>query len=462
MMVSIRPLTTMLALALTLNTIAIPAQAQDETAAPDILLPGAFLGLRQALDIALQKHPIVQEASATMKAASARTEQSKSLYYPQVYANVDSSAGAGRINPRFLIGGALLQPNLSAYTAGVIANQRLYDFGFTRNLVESSKMAERAQEQAVQAGRAIVAFNVQRSYYTSLKRKRLVDIAEQTVRERGVIKSQIEALHRQQLKSKLDLDLVQVELTNAQSLLVKAKNDLKAGYTDLNRVMGIVGSTDYVLEELPVEVRPQRTLETLITETLGHPEVRRARELIGAAEARVRAMKRQHLPTISALASGGNYQTFDSSQNVPTGGWWAAAAMVSMPLFTGFMIENQVREAAAQQSAAQAGSLDIEQALTQQVTTSYLDTVTLAQQIKLGEEQVKTSQEALQLAKQRYRLGLGSVVEVTQAEVAVTLAQTRLAEAQYDYKIAEVTLAYAAGMTGLSETAARIEPNGGH
>jgi outer membrane protein len=461
MMVSIRPLTGMLALVFILNTIAMPAQAQNETATPDALLPGAFLGLRQALDIALQKHPIVQEASATMKAASARTEQTKSLYYPQVYANVDSSAGAGRINPRFLIGGGLVQPNLSAYTAGVIANQRLYDFGFTRNLVESSKMAERAQEQAVQAGRAIVAFNVQRSYYTSLKRKRLVDIAEQTVRERGVIKSQIEALHRQQLKSKLDLDLVHVELTNAQSLLVKAKNDLKAGYTDLNRVMGIVGSTDYVLEELPVDVRPQRTLETLITETLGHPEVRRARELIGAAEARVRAMKRQYLPTISALASGGDYQTFDSSRNVPTGGWWAAAAMVSMPLFTGYMIENQVREAAAQQSAAQAGSLDIEQALTQQVTTSYLDTITLAQQIKLGEEQVRTSQEALQLAKQRYRLGLGSVVEVTQAEVAVTGAQTRLAEAQYDYKIAEVTLAYAAGMTGLSE-AGRTDANGGH
>ena len=97
-MVSIRPLTIMLAFVLMLNTIAIPAQAQDETATPDILLPGAFLGLRQALDIALQKHPIVQEASATMKAASARTEQSKSLYYPQVYANVDSSAGAGRIS----------------------------------------------------------------------------------------------------------------------------------------------------------------------------------------------------------------------------------------------------------------------------------------------------------------------------------------------------------------------------
>ena len=462
-MVSIRPLTIMLAFVLMLNTIAIPAQAQDETATPDILLPGAFLGLRQALDIALQKHPIVQEASATMKAASARTEQSKSLYYPQVYANVDSSAGAGRINPRFLIGGGLLQPNLSAYTAGVIANQRLYDFGFTRNLVESSKMAERAQEQAVQAGRAIVAFNVQRSYYTSLKRKRLVDIAEQTVRERGVIKSQIEALHRQQLKSKLDLDLVQVELTNAQSLLVKAKNDLKAGYTDLNRVMGIVGSTDYVLEELPVEVRPQRTLETLITETLGHPEVRRARELIGAAEARVRAMKRQHLPTISALASGGNYQTFDSSQNVPTGGWWYRRRHGIHAALHGIHDRESSTGSAAQQSAAQAGSLDIEQALTQQVTTSYLDTVTLAQQIKLGPgrtgEDIARS-PAVGKAALPFRSGVSGGSDASRG--GGHIAQTRLAEAQYDYKIAEVTLAYAAGMTGLSETAARIEPNGGH
>ncbi len=421
-------------------------RAETSKPAFEPAIHGSFLALRQALDVALQKHPILQEASASMKAATARTQQTKSLYYPQVYANVDTAAGVGRINPRFLIGGGLLQPNLSAYSAGVIANQRLYDFGFTRNLVESSQLAEQAQEQDIQARRALVALNVQRTYFSSLKRRRLVEIAEQTVRERGVIKGQIEALFRQQLKSKLDLDLVQVELTNAESLLVKARNDLKASFADLNRVMGIAGADDYVLEDLSVEVRPQRSLETLITESLAHPELRKAKEQIASAEARVRAMKRQHLPTISALASGGNYETFDTSRDLATGGWWTAGAFVSMPLFTGFMIENQVREAAAQQTAAQAGSANIEQALTQQVTTSYLETVTLAEQIKLAQEQVKTTQEALQLARQRYKLGLGSVVEVTQSEVAVWAAQTRLAEAQYDYKIAEVTLAYAAAL----------------
>ena len=116
-----------------------------------------------------------------------------------------------------------------------------------------------------------------------------------------------------------------------------------------------------------------------------------------------------------------------------------------MPIFTGGLIGSQVDEATAQYAAAQARSASIEQALAQQVTNAYLDTITFAQQIKLGEEVVKTALEAVQLAKQRYKLGLGSIVEVTQSELGLTEAQTKLAEAQYDYKIAEVTLAYAAG-----------------
>jgi len=186
--------------------------------------------------------------------------------------------------------------------------------------------------------------------------------------------------------------------------------------------------------------------------SLSHPELKRAQEQARSAEAKLRATRKQYLPTVNAVASAGDFQTFDTDRREPTGGWWAASAVVSFPLFTGFLIENQVREASAQQAAAYAAASNIEQALTQQVTNAYLDTVTFAQQIKLAEEQVKTAQEALQLARQRYKLGLGSIVEVTQSEVALTGAQTRLAEAQYDYKIAEVTLAYAAGVLSIPDT----------
>jgi outer membrane protein len=421
---------------------------------------GRFLGIQQAVELALAGHPLLQEASANLKASEARTEQARSLYYPQVYANANTVAGAGRSNPRFLIGGGLLQENQTAFAGGVIANQRIYDFGYTQNLVESTQLAQRAQFEDINARRAFVVLTVQRSYLNSLKRRRLVQIAEETVRERGIIANQIEALHRQQLKSKLDFDLVRVELVNAESLLIKTRNDLKASFADLNRAIGFVGSDDYVLEDLSTDVRATKALDDLINDSLSHPELKRAKEQTAAADARMRATKRQFLPTVSAVASGGTYDPFDPRQNQQTGGWWTAGALVSMPLFTGFLIENQVSEARAQKDAADAATINVEQALTQQVTTAYLDTVTFAQQIKLAEEQVKTAQEALHLAKQRYKLGLGTVVEVTQSEVALTAAQTRLAEAQYDYKIADVTLIYAT--SGTPSAAAALSHQGSH
>jgi outer membrane protein len=413
-----------------------------DSGSPALPGQGAFLSVQQAVDIALKNHPLVAEGTANLKASQARTDQARSLYYPQIYANANTVAGAGVTNPRFLIGGGLLRENQTTFTGGVIANQRIYDFGYTANLVESNKLAARSLEQDVNARRALVLVQIERAYLNSLKRRRLVQIAEETVRERGQIAGQIETLYRQQLKSKLDFDLAHVELVNAQSLLVKSRNDLKSSFADLNRTMGIAGADDYVLEDISVEVRPQKPLDGWINESLSHPEVKRAREQTASADARLTAAKRQYLPTVSAIASGGTFDPFDPRQNQQTGGWWMAGAMISMPLFTGFLIENQVAEASAQREAASAATTGIEQALTQQVTNAYLDTMTLAQQIKLAEEQVRTAQEALQLSKQRYKLGLGTVVEVTQSEVALTAAQTRLADTQYDYKIAEVTLVY--------------------
>jgi outer membrane protein len=436
------PLVAIPLLALALLGAQRPAAAQPPAESPP---RGSFLGLQQAIDLALQHHPVVQEGAANLKAFEARTEQTRSMYYPQVYANANTVAGAGRTNPRFLIGGALLQENQTTFAGGVIANQRLYDFGVTSNLVDSAKLAELAQGQDVNARRALVIVQVQRAYLTSLKRRRLVQIAEETVRERGLIAGQIATLYRQQLKSKLDYDLARVEQVNAESFLVRSRNDLKSSFADLNRAIGIAGREDYILEDLAVDVRPPRPLDSLITDSLSHPELQRLKQQTASAEAKLVATKRQYLPTISAIGSGGAYEPFDPRREQQTGGWWMAGALVSMPIFTGFMIENQVVEASAQKQAVAAAAMNVEQALTQQVTNSYLDTLTYAQQIKLTEEQVKTAQEALQLAKQRYKLGLGTVVEVTQSEVALTAAQTRYAEAQYDYKIAEVTLAYAAG-----------------
>lgn len=84
-----------------------PALAQMETQTTkivqnDSLIQGRFLGLSEAVETALQQHPILQAVGANLKAAQARTGQIRSLYYPQVYADVATTAGAREINPRFV------------------------------------------------------------------------------------------------------------------------------------------------------------------------------------------------------------------------------------------------------------------------------------------------------------------------------------------------------------------------
>jgi outer membrane protein len=117
-----------------------------------------------------------------------------------------------------------------------------------------------------------------------------------------------------------------------------------------------------------------------------------------------------------------------------------------VPFFTGFLIQNQIAEATMQKREAESIYLALLQDIQLQVKENLLAVVTLLQQVKVVRQQVTIGREALGLARQRYKLGLSSIVEVTQSEVAVTAAETRLAEIQYNAKIAEAQLRYAVGV----------------
>jgi len=175
------------------------------------------------------------------------------------------------------------------------------------------------------------------------------------------------------------------------------------------------------------------------------PELLSLKERIRTAEHRIKAAGTRNFPTIQVVGSAGDTEHISNRPNLQEGGWWGVGGVVSVPIFTGFLIQNQVAEATSQQREAQAVYLNAAQNVRLQVKDSFLDVVTLIQQIKVAEQQVLIAREALSLASQRYKLGLSSIVEVTQSEVAITTAETRLAETQFEAKIAEARLRYAVG-----------------
>lgn len=415
-----------------------------QPAAPPAELPR--LTLQEAIQTALEKHPTLQSAEFAVQAAHARAKQAEAPYFPQVGGAAIQTNGSLRANSFLRPSGTLIEPNQSDMTVGVAASQLLYDFGQTENRLKAQRSDKTRFEKEALTRRADVTLGVVVAYLTILKRQRLVEIAVQTQRERDFIRQQVETLYRNQLKSKLDLGLAQVQVSDAEYLVIRARNDLATAFAELNNAMGVEGAPLYALDDLSIAVEPPRALQGLVAEAMDRrPELLALKERIRTAEHRINAATSTNYPTVQAVGSAGNTDHISDRPALQEGGWWGVGAAVTVPIFTGFLIQNQVAEATAQHRESQSIYLTEAQNIRLQVQDSFLNLETLLRQVKVALEEVTIAREALSLARERYKLGLSSIVEVTQSEVAVTVAEIRLAQTQYDAKIGEARLRYAVG-----------------
>ena len=177
---------------------------------------GAFLGYETAIRIGLDRHPLFRRSKETASAAEAVTDQAAARYYPELNAYAIQTGGTIRPLSAFNIAGTQNKPTSYVESAGFRADQLIYDFGQTAHKVLAERAGQEAAEKDILTYKATVILKVQQAYIHCLRQKRLVDIAEETVRERGILRDQIATLYKRELKSKLDLDFITVELINAE------------------------------------------------------------------------------------------------------------------------------------------------------------------------------------------------------------------------------------------------------
>ena len=171
------------------------------------------------------------------------------------------------------------------------------------------------------------------------------------------------------------------------------------------------------------------------------PELEAMRRQLKGSQAAVTSAKREFFPKIKALASTG--QSAISDRN---GKWWYGVfGSLSIPLFTGGRIENEIREAQAIQGEMEARMRELAQEVELQVAVAYHTHEALKEKGAVTRDQIAIARTALDLSRERLRLGLGSIIEVTQAEVAVTRAETAHALARFGVLTATAALDYATG-----------------
>jgi outer membrane protein len=408
--------------------------------------PTISLTLDQAIATAIKNHPQIAIAQNLASAAGERVTETRAPDYPLVNGAITGSQ-ANDPNARIGAGAINASRIFNRNGEGIQINQLISDFGRTHNLVASSRLQQQAQQQNAVATRYDVALGVARAYYEVLQNTALVRVAEETVHARQTLADQVSALATAQLRSQVDVSFAQVNLSEAQLLLIRARDSVKQGYADLARAMGEDRPpVAYQLTEAPAPPAPPADPETLVAEAIqNRPDLSELRLRYQAAQRFEQAERDLKRPVFSFAALAGALPYIDQDPRTAPDFYEGAALNLQIPIFNGHLFSARAREAYYQSLAANQRLRDLQQQVEHDVRTALLTAQNAWERIPVTERLLDQARLALNLAQGRYNLALASIVELTQAQLNVTQAEIENTTARYDYQEAWAALQYSIG-----------------
>jgi len=362
-----------------------------------------------------------------------------------VAANEGSRVGAGALTASILLEHA---------GAGVTLSQLLTDFGRTSNLVSASKLWDKAQHANAQATTEDIVLATDQAFYSALENQSLLKVAQQTVDTRQSVERQIDELAKNNLKSNLDLTFAQVNLSQAKLLQLDAQNNLDSSMAALAAVLGLDHQVTFELSEDDTQRPAPPTdvdglIRTAFQQRLDLQAFTYEQE---AAEKYRRAQRDQLFPTVSTLGVAGvtpvRPDCFGGCfPNYFVSSWYGAIGVnMSIPIFNGFLFSAQASEAKYRAQAAAENTRDLRDRIVRDVRTAWLAANTAFQRVGVSAELAKQADLSLSLAQTRYKLGLGSIVELSQGQLQQTDAAISYVNAQYQYRLALSTLDFEIGL----------------
>jgi len=399
------------------------------------------LTLQEAEQTAIQNHPRIQAAMNLASAAKAQVTEARSTYYPTVYGSL---TGADAESNSRIAAGALNNPIIfDRYSNGVTVSQLVTDFGRTHELVKSSNLHAQAQQESVLATRADVLLQVDQSYFATLKAQAVLAVAQETVKARQLAAEQVIELAKNKIKSELDVNFANVNLAQAQLLLIQAQNDLQSSFARLSAALGYSDQRTFQLTDEPLPAAPPLDVSILIQQALkDRPELIGQRLTVGSAQSYATAERDLKLPTISALGAAG-LTPYNETSLAPR--YAAAGFNVNIPIFNGHLYGALQSEATSRAQAENQYLRDLQNQIVRDVQTAWLNANSAFQRLSVTARLLNEANQALDLAQSRYSLGLSSIIELSQAELNQTEARIAQASAAYDYEAQYSSLNYQLG-----------------
>jgi outer membrane protein len=188
---------------------------------------------------------------------------------------------------------------------------------------------------------------------------------------------------------------------------------------------------------------PDRAADLIAVAIRNRPELKELRLQQGAAERFAKAEHALFYPSVGVLGTAGFVPAGEAA--IP-GRYGAIGMNVNIPIFNGGLFRARQTEAELQAKAAQQNVNDLQNRVMRDVRVAWLNATTAYDRIALTHELLQQAQLSLDLAQSRFDLGLGSFVDLSQAQLNLTSAAIATASALYDYQVQRLLVDYQTGV----------------
>lgn len=415
------------------------APAPKAVATPAPKVPG--LTLAQALQTALTSQPQLRQAAADLAGARASAQQSRASLLPSVSVSSGYNLGPSRQNVNQA---GIPLTNLGNYSVGVSADQMLYDFGQAGSRYEAANRQVTAQGESARATRQNVVLDVRTAYFTARANQNLVAVAEETLANQQRRLGQTRDLVEIGTRPPIDVAQTTSEVATARLQLINAQNALQTAKAQLNQAMGVERDTAYALADdaMPAIAGEDQALEALLKEAIANrPDIAAMAARLEAQALLVEAAEHANYPSLRASASAGTNGTPVTSPNNN----WGLGVGFSWPLYSGGAREAQADQARASLDSLRAQADTLRQQLRLTLEQARLQVVAAKAAVQTSAEATRAARTRLTLAEGRYSAGVGSIIELQDAQLAYTNARSQEVQQSYTLALARARLVQALG-----------------
>jgi len=406
--------------------------------------PQGALTLEQAEGAALANQPRVIAAALRAQAADQQIRAARSSLLPTVAFNATGALVADT-STAIAVGNITTSSISDRFAYGGGLTQLVMDFGRTSALVRSARSSAEAQKDVATLTRAQIRLNVREAYYQVLGAEAVLRAAQAALTNRQLVVRQLSALAASQLRSTLDVHFAQVLEDEAELAVVHAEGIVAERRAALATAMGSEKPITALLVDASVsqDTLPGAIDTLLATAQSQRADLNAAQAQQHAAEAFAQSEKRLSYPALSAVAAAGQIPYHDHTLQ---GDYAAAGFNLNIPIFNGGLFAARRAEAEYEARARAHDAQQFSLEVNEQVRDAWSRAEEARKSLDVTARLVAQSKEALRLAQDRYDAGLGSIVELNEAQLNETSAEIQAADAEYTWLTRRAELDFAAGL----------------